>query len=81
MCERCLRRGIIEPGSKDKPLEVHHKIPLTADNIKNPNVALNWANLELLCKKCHDDERERAPRRWRIEPGGAVALAPLVKAD
>ena len=74
LCERCLKRGIIEPGSKDRPLEVHHKTPLTADNVHDPNVALNWANLELLCKRCHDDEKVRKAKRWRIAAGGRVIL-------
>ena len=74
LCERCLRRGIIEPGSKDRPLEVHHKVPLTPENIKNADIALGWDNLELLCKKCHDEERERKPKRWRIRPDGSVIL-------
>ena len=74
LCERCLKRGIIQPGSKERPLEVHHKVPLTADNITNPEIALNWANLELLCKKCHDEERERMQKRWSIGPDGRVIL-------
>ena len=74
LCERCLRRGIIEAGSKDRPLEVHHKIPLTAENIKDPAVALSWDNLELLCKSCHDQERERQSKRWRIGPDGRVRI-------
>ena len=74
LCERCLKRGIIEAGSKDRPLEVHHKIPLTPDNVTDPKVALNWENLELLCKSCHDEERERREKRWKIGPDGRVIL-------
>ena len=74
LCERCLKRGIIEPGSKDRPLEVHHKIPLTAENVSDPKVSLNWENLELLCKSCHDEERERRAKRWKIGPDGRVLL-------
>ena len=74
LCERCLSRGIIEPGSKDRPLEVHHKTALTADNIRDPNVALNWDNLELLCKTCHDQERERNAKRWSVTPDGRVTV-------
>ena len=74
LCERCLKRGIIQPGSKGQPLEVHHKIPLNVDNVKNPDVALAWSNLELLCKKCHDEERERVKKRWTIGPDGRVRL-------
>ena len=74
LCERCLKRGIIEAGTKDRPLEVHHKIPLTADNIKDPGIALSWSNLELLCKSCHDEERERKAKRWKIGPDGRVKI-------
>ena len=76
LCERCLSRGVIEPGSKDRPLEVHHKIQLTADNVKDPAVALAWSNLELLCKSCHDAERERRQKRWRIREDGRVEVPP-----
>ena len=74
LCERCLERGIIEAGSKDRPLEVHHKIPLTAENYKDPKVALNWENLELLCKTCHDAEKERKAKRWKICEDGRVIV-------
>ena len=76
LCERCLKRGIIEPGSKDRPLEVHHRVPLTVDNIKDASIALGWENLELLCKSCHDEERERRQKRWRIGPDGRVDIPP-----
>jgi 5-methylcytosine-specific restriction endonuclease McrA len=74
LCERCLKRGIIQPGSKEHPLEVHHVTPLTADNVKDPDVALAWSNLMLLCKSCHDEERERKAKRWRIGPDGRVQV-------
>ena len=76
LCELCLKRGVIEPGAKDRPLEVHHKIPLTADNVKDPKVALNWDNLQLLCKTCHEDQKEKRTKRWRIAPDGRVTLPP-----
>ena len=74
MCERCLERGVIETGSKDRPLEVHHKTALTAGNITDPNVTLNWQNLELLCKTCHDAEKERKRKRYTITTEGRVIL-------
>ena len=75
LCERCLARGIIEAGSKEQPLETHHKIPLTDENINNPNITLNWSNLELLCKSCHDQEREQQRgRRWSVSQDGSVRL-------
>ena len=74
LCEKCMKRGIIEAGSKDRPLEVHHKIPLTAETVKDPKVALNWDNLELLCKTCHDEVKARTQKRWRFDESGRVII-------
>ena len=74
MCERCLARGLIVVGTKQQPLEVHHKIPLTPENINNPDITLNWDNLELLCKDCHETERKRTAKRWRVNEDGRVLL-------
>lgn len=74
LCERCLKRGIINAGTPEQPLEAHHKEPLTAENVKDPRVALNWDNMELLCKPCHDKERERKAKRWRVDPDGHVTI-------
>ena len=46
LCERCDKPGDI----------VHHKELLTPGNINDPNVTLNWNNLELLCQECHNNE-------------------------
>ena len=75
LCERCLARGKIEAGSADRPLEVHHKIPLTSTNVRDPAIALNWDNMELLCKSCHDEERQRKEKRWKCDGSGAVGPA------
>lgn len=48
-CERC--GGIGE--------EVHHKIRLKVDNVDDASISLNQDNLELLCKKCHNEEHNR----------------------
>ncbi len=44
LCERCKKPGYI----------VHHKEELSPDNINNPNITLNWDNLEYLCLDCHN---------------------------
>lgn len=62
LCERCLARGLYVPGE-----ECHHKERLTEENLRDPRVALNWENLELLCKACHKEEHARRAtqdRRW-----------------
>ena len=74
ICEECLARGIIEAGSKDRPLEVHHKIPLTPENIHDPKVTLNWDNLQLLCKTCHEAKKDKKPKRWRVDQDGKVFM-------
>ena len=46
LCEECHERaGYI----------VHHRTLLTPANIRDPEVSLNHANLEFVCKKCHDN--------------------------
>lgn len=69
LCERCMARGLIVPGD-----EVHHRQPLTPDNLGDPGVTLSWANLELLCKACHQDEHEREARITRTDRDGHVEL-------
>ena len=68
LCERCAAKGLIVPGA-----EVHHKIRLTADNVNNPAISLNWDNLELLCTACHKAEHTQ-PKRWRVDDMGRVIL-------
>lgn len=51
LCVRCGQPGKI----------VHHKIYLTALNICDPFISLNEANLETLCKDCHDAEHMAQP--------------------
>lgn len=43
LCVRCGR-----PGDT-----VHHRTPLSPENIGNPEIALGESNLELLCRDCH----------------------------
>lgn len=51
LCERCLKKGIVRKG-----YIVHHKQYVTEENITDPDVTLNWANLEYLCHECHNHE-------------------------
>jgi len=71
LCENCLRRGIYKPGEI-----VHHRIEIDPVTINNPEVALNWDNLELLCRECHaeaHDERKK-DRRYIIGTDGKIFL-------
>ncbi len=54
ICERCGNRNIDYKRPIYKQLHCHHKIPLTDENIDNPDISLNVDNLILLCQKCHN---------------------------
>ena len=45
--------GICERCGNANGTEVHHKIELNEMNINDPNITLNFKNLELLCQTCH----------------------------
>lgn len=68
ICERCGKRGT----------EVHHKIPLTDENLDDPNISLNLDNLELLCTECHNRERKEKegsnPNEIEFLPNGDVIV-------
>lgn len=68
LCERCLARGIISTGT-----DVHHKIRLTPQNLDDPAISLNMANLELLCNECHHAEHD-GEKRYTIGADGEVIL-------
>ena len=67
LCERCLSKGLIKPA-----VMVHHKTYITPDNINDPNVTLNWNNLEALCQGCHTDEHQPGKRRYKVDEYGRV---------
>lgn len=69
LCERCLARGLIVPGT-----EVHHKIPITPDNINDDRITLNWDNLVLLCAACHDAEHTTHGGRFQIGADGELII-------
>lgn len=53
LCERCERRGHVVPAEI-----IHHRIPITEGGAR-----LDEANLEALCKTCHEREHGRWWRR------------------
>lgn len=67
LCERCLQRGIYTPG-----VIVHHKVHITPNNITDPDIVLNWQNLELLCRECHAKEHGAVHKRFTIDERGRV---------
>lgn len=67
LCQLCLAKGLIEPA-----VEVHHRIPLTADNVNDPRITLDISNLMALCDECHAEQHRT--KRWRCEPNGHVEI-------
>ena len=59
LCENCLRKGIYKPG-----VIVHHKIEIDPVTIERPEIALNFDNLELLCRECHAEAHDQHGGRW-----------------
>ena len=69
LCERCLKAGLYTPGEV-----VHHIIPLTAENIKDPKITTDPANLMLLCGDCHAAmHRTHTDMRYRVLPDGSIS--------
>ena len=64
LCENCLRHGLYRPGQI-----VHHKIEIDAVTVENPEIALSFSNLELLCRKCHAEAHKSMSYGRRYELG------------
>lgn len=67
LCERCLERGQYTAG-----VIVHHKIHITPENISDPSIALDWNNLELVCRDCHAALHSTRATRWKVDKMGRV---------
>lgn len=67
LCERCMRHGIYKHGDI-----VHHKKYITPENISDPDITLNWDNLELLCRECHAEEHGKKQKRYKVDEYGRV---------
>lgn len=63
---------------------VHHKIPLTPDNIDDPDIALSFDNFKYDCKTCHDYEDDNHGLNKSLKPlcifdsnGQPISLRPI----
>lgn len=69
LCERCYAKGFIKAGEI-----VHHKQYLTPETAHDPSIALNWDNLELLCRECHGVEHAKFKKRYKVDLLGRVKI-------
>ena len=72
LCEQCLKKGLFVPA-----VIVHHKNHITEHNINNPDITLNYFNLEALCRDCHKQEHpefggKKTQRRYFVDENGRV---------
>ena len=65
LCEICLAKGLIVPA-----VHVHHRTPITPENLSDPEITLNHANLMALCENCHQEQHRK--KRWRTDKNGKV---------
>lgn len=68
LCEKCLEEGLIVPGEL-----VHHKIHISPNNIHDPNVTLDFNNLELLCRQHHMNIHTGKMHRYTVDELGRIA--------
>ncbi len=64
ICERCGQPAVI----------CHHKKWLNPGNVHNPEIALNWDNLEALCMDCHNKEHFKKNRAVFDENGNMTGV-------
>ena len=60
LCENCMAKGRVTTG-----VFVHHVIPLDRVNCYNPEIALGFDNLRLVCAKCHAEEHSEKKKNIR----------------
>ena len=67
LCQICAGKGLIVPA-----VHVHHRTPLTPENLNDPRIALDSSNLMALCEECHAAQHKR--KRWRCDPSGHIEI-------
>lgn len=66
LCEPCLENGIIKPCEF-----VHHKIHISPENITNPEITLDWNNLQCVCRDCHA-KLHGTQKRYQLDEEGRI---------
>lgn len=67
LCQICFTKGLIVPA-----VHVHHRTPITPENMNDPRITLDTSNLMALCEECH--AAQHRTKRWRCDPDGHVQL-------
>ena len=72
LCERCRAKGLIRAGEI-----VHHKVPITPQNIYDPGITLSYSNLMLVCRDCHAELHQKRETRYKVDELGRVTITDL----
>ena len=64
LCQKCLKNKRIKRAT-----EVHHVVPVES----SPELALELANLESLCRDCHEATKARRP--VRVYPARVIKIS------
>lgn len=72
LCEECAKQGIVKAADI-----VHHKIELDDDKARDPDISLNFDNLQAVCIDCHNRIHfgSKAPeKRYQIIDGQLIIV-------
>jgi len=69
LCENCLKKGVYKPA-----IIVHHIEHITPQNIDNPEITLNYANLLAVCRDCHGELHAKKKRYYTDPDTGEVII-------
>ena len=73
--------GVCQVCEKRLGKIVHHIEWLTPENINNPEIALNFKNLEFVCETCHNaiKDPKKSKKRYQFSSDGTLTIAPSAK--
>ena len=69
VCEMC-HNQTSKKINGDQRYIVHHKVPLTPNNIYEPYITCGWDNLMLLCIECHNKIHGKERRQMLFDDNG-----------
>lgn len=67
LCVRCLKKGLYTRSTC-----VHHKIHISEDNFRDPQILFGDANLEALCDDCHAKEHSKHKVEFEYDENGTL---------
>ena len=69
LCEDCLKEGRYTAAEI-----IHHRVPITEENISDPSITLDFNNLKAVCRVCHAKAHGGRQRRYIVDEMGRVTI-------